>query len=76
MHSFKGLIPKNLTSDEAMGVLTKRTEDFRKMTHQSTDIASSVLKIYETYLLQLPRVMSLLFNDEVVGKESFYSVLR
>ncbi len=46
MTNFKGLLPKHLTSDEASGILTRKTEEFKKMTHTSSDIASSILKVY------------------------------
>lgn len=37
---------------------------------------SSILKVYEAYLLQLPRIMSLLYGDGETSGDPFYNVLR
>ena len=36
MNNFKGLIPKSIMSDESMRSLVNKTEQFRKITQQST----------------------------------------
>lgn len=62
MQNFKGLLPRNLLSDDAIGALIKRSEEFRKITIQSTEITTSILKVFEAYLLQLPRIMGFLLG--------------
>lgn len=46
MYNFKGLIPKHIISDEAVGSLVRKTDEFRKITLNSSEITAFLLKIY------------------------------
>lgn len=76
MHSFKGLLPRHLVTDEALGLLIRKTDEFKKMTLQSTEIITAMLRIFEVYLHQLPRVMNRLMEGVDEARPSYYAMLK
>ena len=46
--TYQNLLPKNIFSDDAFSLLTRRVEDFRKTTSQSTELATQIKKSFET----------------------------
>lgn len=49
MLGFKGLLPRQLLSDESFQPIIKKAEDYRKVTQVSIDYYQQINKILETY---------------------------
>lgn len=63
MHGFKGLIPRNLSSDEAMAPLVKKIEEYRRLEQQSTEIILGLSRCFESHFEKLTVIVEVLQPD-------------
>lgn len=58
IQGFKNLLPRNILTDEAFNPILKKTEDFRKLTQQSTDLAASIQKVFESQSITNQKIIT------------------